>query len=104
MSILVNSRINFLWQLLMPVNYVSGLAIYLGLTEIFVVWWAFRAWLNFLTHTEIRWDLPYPSGVRQYRIAAEAAGLKIKFIALSLVKKIWVLEAWVWIVVKTLAC
>lgn len=64
MSILVNSRINFLWQLLMPVNYVSGLAIYLGLTEIFVVWWAFRAWLNFLTHTEIRWDLPL------YNIAA----------------------------------
>lgn len=58
MSVMVNSRINIFWQLLMPVNYVSGVAIYMGLLEVFLVWWVFRAVLNFLNHTEIRWDLP----------------------------------------------
>jgi sterol desaturase/sphingolipid hydroxylase (fatty acid hydroxylase superfamily) len=58
MSVMVNSRINVFWQLLMPVNYVSAVAIYMGLLDVFLVWWAFRAVLNFLTHTEIRWDLP----------------------------------------------
>ena len=59
MNVMVTSRINFLWQLLMPVNYVSGIAIYLGLGEVFLFCWVFRACLNYLTHTEIRWDLPF---------------------------------------------
>lgn len=59
MNVMVTSRINFLWQLLMPVNYVSGIAIYLGLGKVFLFWWVFRACLNYLTHTEIRWDLPF---------------------------------------------
>lgn len=58
MNVMVNSRINIFWQLLMPVNYISGVAIYMGLAEVFVLWWVFRACLNFLNHTEIRWDLP----------------------------------------------
>jgi sterol desaturase/sphingolipid hydroxylase (fatty acid hydroxylase superfamily) len=58
MNILVTSRIHFLWQLLMPVNYVSAILIYLGQFEVFITWWAFRAWLNYLTHTSLRWDLP----------------------------------------------
>ncbi|MFK7976342.1 MAG: sterol desaturase family protein [Halioglobus sp.] len=58
MNVMVTSRLNFLWQLLMPVNYISGVAIYLGLVDIFLVWWIFRAFLNYLSHTEVRWDLP----------------------------------------------
>ena len=58
MNVMVTSRINFLWQLLMPVNYISGVAIYMGLGEVFLFWWVFRACQNYLTHTELRWDLP----------------------------------------------
>lgn len=58
MSVAVTPRLNFLWQILMPVNYTAGVAVYLGLVDVYAVWWAFRAIVNFLTHTEIRWDLP----------------------------------------------
>lgn len=58
MSVAVTPRLNFLWQVLLPINYTAGAAIYLGLIKVYAVWWAFRAVLNFLTHTAIRWDLP----------------------------------------------
>lgn len=64
MSLLVTSRLNMLWQVILPANYISGLVIYLGLSEVFWAWFLLRAVLNFLTHTNLRWDLPL------YRVAA----------------------------------
>jgi sterol desaturase/sphingolipid hydroxylase (fatty acid hydroxylase superfamily) len=58
MSILVTSRLNILWQVVLPANYISGLVIYLGMSEVFWAWFLLRAVLNFLTHTSFRWDLP----------------------------------------------
>jgi sterol desaturase/sphingolipid hydroxylase (fatty acid hydroxylase superfamily) len=58
MSILVTSRLNMLWQVILPANYISGLVIYLGMSEVFWAWFLLRAVLNFLTHTHVRWDLP----------------------------------------------
>lgn len=57
MSVMVTSRIHILWQVFMPVNYLAGIALYLGLYEMIAVWFFIRAILNFLTHTNLRWDL-----------------------------------------------
>jgi sterol desaturase/sphingolipid hydroxylase (fatty acid hydroxylase superfamily) len=58
MSVLVTSRLNMLWQVILPANYISGLVIYLGMADVFWAWFGLRAVLNFLTHTNLRWDLP----------------------------------------------
>jgi sterol desaturase/sphingolipid hydroxylase (fatty acid hydroxylase superfamily) len=58
MSVLVTSRLNILWQVILPANYISGLVIYLGMDQVFWAWFLLRALLNFLTHTNLRWDLP----------------------------------------------
>lgn len=58
MSVAMTPRLNVLWELLLPVNYTAGIAIYLGLGQVYLMWWALRAVLNFITHSSLRWDLP----------------------------------------------
>lgn len=58
MSVVMTPRLNVLWELLLPVNYTAGVAIYLGLGQVYLMWWALRAVLNFVTHSSLRWDLP----------------------------------------------
>ena len=57
MSILMTSRLNILWQFIIPANYIGGLAIYLGLSDVFWSWFALRAVINFLSHSDLRLDL-----------------------------------------------
>lgn len=58
MSVLMTARLNMLWQVVIPANYIAGLAIYLGMSEVFWWWFLLRAVINFMSHSDIRWDLP----------------------------------------------
>ncbi len=57
MSVAVTARGNILWFLLMPTNYYAAAAVYFGLGEVYLLAYAIKAVINFLSHTGLRWDL-----------------------------------------------
>ncbi len=51
------ARLNITWQFIIPANYIGGLAIYLGLEQVFWWWFLLRAVINILGHSDVRWDI-----------------------------------------------
>lgn len=58
MSIMVAPRLVIWWQLILPVSYYAGLAIYLGLTDVFLVAYSIKQVISLSHHSDLRWDLP----------------------------------------------
>lgn len=58
MSVAVTPRLNVLWRLIFPTTYLGAAIVYLGLPEVYVIWWSITGALNFAVHTAFRWDLP----------------------------------------------
>jgi sterol desaturase/sphingolipid hydroxylase (fatty acid hydroxylase superfamily) len=57
MSLAVTPRLNMLWEIILPINWISVLVIYAGMDEVYWAWFGFRALVNFLSHSHLRWDL-----------------------------------------------
>lgn len=58
MNVLVTSRGNVLWFLLMPTLYYEALMIYVGLSEPYLLAYAVLAAVSLSSHSGVRWDLP----------------------------------------------
>ena len=57
MSLMITPRLNILWQLILPVSYYAGAAIYLGLTKVFLVAYTIKQLIALSTHSDQRFDL-----------------------------------------------
>lgn len=57
MSLMVTARLNILWQLILPVTYYAGAAIYLGLTKVFFIAYTIKQLITLSTHSDRRFDL-----------------------------------------------
>lgn len=65
MNVLLTKRLNVFWFFILPMSWVNGLALYLGLTEAALgVTIATMIW-NLVTHSNFRWD----DTVRRHRLA-----------------------------------
>lgn len=58
MNVLVTSRGNLLWFLLMPTLYYEAAMIYVGLTAPYLLAYAVLAFVSISSHSGLRWDLP----------------------------------------------
>jgi sterol desaturase/sphingolipid hydroxylase (fatty acid hydroxylase superfamily) len=58
MNVLVGSRGNVFWFLLMPTLYFEAWMIYIGLTEPYLLAYAILAFVSISSHSGLRWDLP----------------------------------------------
>ena len=58
MNVLVTSRGNLLWFLLMPTLYFEAWMIYIGLGEQYLLAYAILAAVSISSHSGFRWDLP----------------------------------------------
>jgi sterol desaturase/sphingolipid hydroxylase (fatty acid hydroxylase superfamily) len=58
MTVAVTPRLNMMWELVIPANWLSAAMLYFGMHEVFWAWFGMRSIVNFASHSDVRWDLP----------------------------------------------
>lgn len=65
MNVTLKYRLNLFWFFIIPVGWVNGLALYLGLTHGVIAYLILLQVWNLVTHSHFRWDDP----IRRHRLA-----------------------------------